>query len=86
MSNEADPISMMVYPKPDGTWWVRITDAQGNVEDKGPTSWKGEGTFFSHGLNSVVSWRPKGYAYQAWQETGDGAYTAVLHRQASWFG
>lgn len=86
MSNEAEPISMMVYPKPDGTWWVRITDAQGNVEDKGPTSWKGEGSFFSHGLNSVASWLPKGYAYRAWQEIGDGTYTAVLYRQASWFG
>ncbi|WP_026537060.1 hypothetical protein [Arthrobacter sp. 9MFCol3.1] len=86
MGNEAEPISMTVYPKTDGTWWVRITDAQGNVEDKGPISWKGEGTFHSNGLNSLVSWLPKGYVYQSWQEMDVGSHTAVLYRQASWFG
>jgi hypothetical protein len=86
MNNEAEPISMTVYRKPDGTWWVRLTDDQGNVENNGPIAWKGEGTFYTHGLNSVVFWMPKGYAYQAWQEMEDGSFTAVLHREASWFG
>ena len=86
MNNELEPISMTVYPKSDGTWWVRLTDNQGNAENKGPISWNGEGTFYAHGLNFVISWVPKGYVYQAWQETEDGSFTAVLHRQASWFG
>lgn len=77
---------MTVYPKPDGTWWIRLTDDRANVETKGPIAWKGEGTFYNHGLNSVVSWIPKGYAYRSWQEMEDGSYTAVLYRQHPMFG
>lgn len=88
MNNETEPISMTAYRKPDGTWWVRLTDDQGNVENRGPITWKGDGTFYSHGLNSVASWIPRGYAYRgsgSWQETEDGSYTAVLYKLDSRF-
>lgn len=81
MNDKAEPFSMTVYLKPEGAWWVRLTDDRGNIEDKGPIGWKGEGTFHGQGLDSVVFWIPKGYAYQNWQESEDGSYTAVLYRK-----
>lgn len=45
---------MTVYRKPDGTWWVRLTDDQGNAENKGPIAWKDEGTFYTHGLEVLT--------------------------------
>jgi hypothetical protein len=79
MTNEPQPISATVYQE-DGRWWVRITDAQGNDEVRGPISWDGTGSFYNEGLNAVRPWIPKGYAYTSWQEPGDGSYVAVLGR------
>jgi hypothetical protein len=80
MKNEPEPISMTVYPKPDGTWWFRLSDDLGNVKNKGPIAWNGEGGFYKQGLNFVLPWIPKGYAYQSWQEMGDSSYTTVVYR------
>lgn len=46
---------MTVYPKPNGTWWIRLSDDLGNVKNKGPIAWNGEGGFYNQGLNFVVS-------------------------------
>lgn len=87
--DEAEPLSMTVYPKPDGSWWVRLAYASGEVEDKGPMGWNGEGGFYLKGLDFVRRWIPKGYAYQgsgSWQDMEDGSYVAVLYRRDPRFG
>jgi hypothetical protein len=81
MSSEAEPFSATVYQESDGTWWVRITDDQGNSEARGPLAWDGAGRFYEQGLNAVVVHLPAGYGYKSWQDANDGTYIASLYRK-----
>lgn len=83
MSDEAEPISMTVYPKADGTWWVRVWSDVGEVMHEAPTGWNGEGGFYNDGLDFVVAHIPDGYAYSgsaSWDELDDGSFSTVLHQ------
>lgn len=89
MENQAEPISMTVYPEADGTWWIRLSYDSGEVENMGPIAWKDQGDFYTRGLDFVVSRIPKGYVYQgaaSWQKMADGSYMAILHRKDPRFG
>ncbi|WP_146070659.1 hypothetical protein [Cryobacterium sp. M91] len=83
MSDEAEPMSMTVYPKVDGTWWARVWSASGEVMYEAPTRWNGEGGFYNTGLDFVVAHIPPRYAYKgsaSWEQLDDGSFTTVLHR------
>lgn len=92
MNHEPEPLSMTVYRKPNGDWWIRLEHDSGEAEDLGKIGWDGEGGFYNRGLDFVVSRIPKGYVYPgagSWQETEDGphtSYTAVLYRRHPGFG
>jgi hypothetical protein len=46
-SDEAEPISMTVHPKADGTRWARVWSSSGEVMYEAPTNWNGEDGFYN---------------------------------------
>ncbi|WP_077490876.1 hypothetical protein [Sinomonas mesophila] len=81
MSRDAEPVSMTVYRKPDGTWWVRLWDDSFRIMGEWPIRWNGDGSFQQEGLNHVVRFLPEGYACANWEYADDGSYTALLYRR-----